>query len=73
MPPMLMRLSVASVRLRPLRLTNGTGAMKPITRRSRYRFGRICQLAMSCGDPWVTAQKSRRERTSGMERKVAMR
>jgi hypothetical protein len=47
--------------------------MKPITSTSRYRLGRICQPAMSWGDPDVRAQKRRRESASGMERKVAMR
>jgi hypothetical protein len=70
---MLMRRSVASVRLRPLRETKGSGAMKPITSTRRYRLGRICQPAMSWGDPEVRAQKRRRESARGMERKVAMR
>jgi|TARA_R110002003_G_scaffold13_5_gene888 hypothetical protein len=70
---MLMRFSVASVRLRPLRLTNGMGAMKPTTRTRRYRFGRISHPAMSLGEPLVRDQKRRSESASGIERKVAIR
>jgi hypothetical protein len=73
MPPMLMRFSVARVLLRPARETKGRGAMKPTTRTRRYMFGRISHAAMSVGLPLVRAQKRRRERARGTERKVAMR
>jgi hypothetical protein len=47
--------------------------MKPTTRTRRYMFGRISHAAMSVGLPLVRAQKRRRERARGTERKVAMR
>lgn len=73
MPPILMRFRVERVRLRPARETKGSGAMKPITRTRRYRFGRISHAAISVGLPLVSVQNRRRERARGMERKVAMR
>lgn len=73
MPPTLMRLSVANVLLRPARETKGRGAMKPTTRVSKYRFGRISHAAISVGLPLVRVQNRRRDRASGIERKAAIR